>query len=83
VALGLLLRSRLKETPVFEQLRRNNAVVRSPVTEVLKTSLRPMLCAWGARLGDNSLAYINESFVIVYVTQQFEIDAGRAGIGYG
>jgi MFS transporter, MHS family, shikimate and dehydroshikimate transport protein len=73
VALGLLLRSRLKETPVFEQLRRNNAVVRSPVTEVLKTSLRPMLCAWGARLGDNSLAYIYESFVIVYVTQQLHM----------
>ncbi|WP_233835857.1 MFS transporter [Paraburkholderia sp. ZP32-5] len=73
VALGLLLRSRLKETPVFEQLRRSNAVVRSPVTEVLKTSLRPMLCAWGARLGDNSLAYIYESFVIVYVTQQLHM----------
>jgi MFS family permease len=32
-----------------------------------------MLCAWGARLGDNSLAYIYESFVIVYVTQQLHM----------
>jgi metabolite-proton symporter len=73
VALGLLLRSRLKETPVFEELRRKKAVVRAPITEVLRTSLRPMLCAWGARLGDNSLAYIYESFVIVYVTQQLHM----------
>jgi MHS family shikimate/dehydroshikimate transporter-like MFS transporter len=73
VALGLLLRSRLKETPVFEELRRNKAVVRAPITELLQTSLRPMLCAWGARLGDNSLAYIYESFVIVYVTQQLHM----------
>ncbi|MEM5383847.1 MFS transporter [Paraburkholderia phymatum] len=73
VAMGLLLRSRLKETPVFEELRRNKAVVRAPITEVLRTSLRPMLCAWGARLGDNSLAYIYESFVIVYVTQQLHM----------
>jgi MFS family permease len=32
-----------------------------------------MLCAWGARLGDNSLAYIYESFVIVYATQQLHM----------
>jgi metabolite-proton symporter len=73
VALGLLLRSRLKETPVFLELQKKNAVVRSPLREVFKTSLRPMLCAWGARLGDNSLAYIYESFVIVYVTQQLHM----------
>jgi MFS transporter, MHS family, shikimate and dehydroshikimate transport protein len=73
VGLGLLLRSRLKETPVFEELRRSKAVVRAPITELLHTSRRPMLCAWGARLGDNSLAYIYESFVIVYVTQQLHM----------
>ncbi|WP_206093544.1 MFS transporter [Pandoraea sp. ISTKB] len=73
VALGVLLRSQLKETPVFEALRRKNAVVRAPLTEVFRHSLRPMLCAWGARLGDNSLAYIYESFVIVYVTQQLHM----------
>ncbi|HEY0297352.1 MAG TPA: MFS transporter [Bordetella sp.] len=73
VLLGLIIRSRLKETPVFEQIRRDGAVSRAPITEVLRTSLRPMLCAWGARLGDNSLAYIYESFVIVYVTQQLKL----------
>jgi len=73
VLLGLVLRSRLKETPVFEALRKKNAVVKSPLKEVFSTSLRPMLCAWGARLGDNSLAYIYESFVIVYVTQQLHM----------
>lgn len=73
VLLGVLLRSRLKETPVFERLRRQQALVRAPIREVFRTSLRPMLCAWGARLGDNSLAYIYESFVIVYVTQQLHM----------
>ena len=73
VTLGLFLRSRLKETPAFEALRRNRAVVRAPITELMRSSLRPMLCAWGARLGDNSLAYIYESFVIVYVTQQLHM----------
>jgi MFS transporter, MHS family, shikimate and dehydroshikimate transport protein len=55
---------------VFEELRRKNRLERAPVKEVFRISLRPLLCAWGARLGDNSLAYIYESFVIVYATQQ-------------
>lgn len=73
VMLGLVLRSTLKETPVFEELRKKKALVKAPIKEVFSTSLRPMLCAWGARLGDNSLAYIYESFVIVYVTQELHM----------
>jgi MFS transporter, MHS family, shikimate and dehydroshikimate transport protein len=73
VGVGLVLRSRLQETPVFEAMRQRNQLARTPVREVFRTSLRPMLCAWGARLGDNSLAYIYESFVIVYATQQLHV----------
>jgi MHS family shikimate/dehydroshikimate transporter-like MFS transporter len=73
VAVGLVFRVRLKETPIFEEMRRKNRLERAPIKEVFRTSLRPMLCAWGARLGDNSLAYIYESFVIVYATQQLHM----------
>jgi MHS family shikimate/dehydroshikimate transporter-like MFS transporter len=73
VAVGLILRSTLKETPIFIELQQKNAIVKAPIKEVFRTSLRPMLCAWGARLGDNSLAYIYESFVIIYVTQQLHM----------
>jgi MFS family permease len=54
-------------------MQKKNATVKAPVKEVFRTSMRPMLCAWGARLGDNSLAYIYESFVIVYFTQQLHM----------
>lgn len=70
VAIGMIFRATLKETPVFEELKKRNKRSRAPVKEVFRTSLRPLLCAWGARLGDNSLAYVYESFVIVYVTKQ-------------
>jgi MHS family shikimate/dehydroshikimate transporter-like MFS transporter len=73
VALGLLLRITLKETPIFTELQQTHALARAPIGEVFRTARREMLCAWGARLGDNSLAYIYESFVIVYVTQQLGI----------
>ncbi|EJW13504.1 integral membrane transport protein [Rhodovulum sp. PH10] len=70
VAIGMIFRTTLKETPVFRALKERNKRARAPVKEVFRTSLRPLLCAWGARLGDNSLAYVYESFVIVYVTKQ-------------
>lgn len=73
VVIGLVLRSALKESPLFEEIKQSKAVVKAPVREVFRTSLRPILCAWGARMGDNSLAYIYESFVIVYVTQQLHM----------
>jgi MHS family shikimate/dehydroshikimate transporter-like MFS transporter len=76
VALGVILRSTLKETPIFLEMQHKHEVVKAPVKEVFRTSLRPLLCAWGARLGDNSLAYIYESFVIVYVTQQLHMQRG-------
>ena len=73
VMVGLIFRATLKETPVFEELKEKNARSKAPIKEVFRTSLRPLLCAWGARMGDNSLAYVYESFVIVYVTQQLKL----------
>ncbi len=70
VILGVILRASLKETPIFAELAKKRRTSRSPVREVFRVARRPLLCAWGARLGDNSLAYIYESFVIVYATHQ-------------
>lgn len=70
VFVGLFLRLRILETPVFEEVKEAQEVVRAPIAEVWRTSKRSLFCAWGARMGDNSIAYIFEAFVIVYVTQQ-------------
>ncbi len=68
VVIGLILRLTLHETPVFEQLGARKKTS-APVTEVFRDYRRPLFCAWGARLGDGSLAYFYESFIIVYATQ--------------
>jgi MFS family permease len=70
VVFGLVLRASLKETPVFSEIAKRGHTARYPIREVFRVARRSMLCAWGARIGDNSLAYIYESFVIVYCTQQ-------------
>lgn len=70
VGIGIIIRLRLVETPIFDELKKSGLRVKWPLAEVLKTSKRQLFCAWGARMGDNSLAYVFESFVIVYVTQE-------------
>uniref|UniRef100_A0A372INN8 MFS transporter n=2 Tax=Paracidobacterium acidisoli TaxID=2303751 RepID=A0A372INN8_9BACT len=77
VALGMLLRSTLRETPVFEHLRALGHTSRAPLRDLFAVARREIFCAWGARLGDNSLAYIYESFIIVYATQQLDIPRPR------
>lgn len=69
VVIGTVMRRHLRETPEFERLKQAGRRSRSPIREVFQTSRREIFCAWGARMGDNSLAYIYESFVIVYATQ--------------
>jgi len=73
VAFGMLLRLRLHESPIFERLKEDGHISAAPVQELFRVARRNLFCAWGARLGDNSLAYIYESFVIVYAVQQLGI----------
>lgn len=75
---GLVLRSQLGETPVFEELERLGHQAKRPIAEVFRLCRREIICAWGARIGDNSLAYIYEAFVIVYWVQDRNLP--KAGI---
>jgi MHS family shikimate/dehydroshikimate transporter-like MFS transporter len=70
VAVGLVMRLRLHETPVFQEVKKSELRVKRPLVEVFRGSPRNLFCAWGAQMGDKSLAYIFESLVIVYVTDQ-------------
>ncbi len=77
VALGLLLRAALHETPVFLHLMQQGRISRAPLRELFAQARREVWVSWGARLGDNSLAYIYESFVLVYATQQLGMPKSR------
>jgi len=70
VAVGLVMRMTLHETPVFQEVKKSDLRVKLPFVEVFRTSPRNLFCAWGAQMGDKSMAYIFESLIIVYVTQQ-------------
>jgi MFS transporter, MHS family, shikimate and dehydroshikimate transport protein len=70
VAVGLYVRLRVLETPVFSQVKETNTVVETPVLEVVRSQPRNLLVAIGARFSENGNAYIIQTFTLTYVATQ-------------
>jgi metabolite-proton symporter len=66
IVVGLLIRSRVAETPLFLQLKKAEQIERSPVTQVLRHHWREILLAAGARLNENSCFYLFSVYVLAY-----------------
>jgi metabolite-proton symporter len=74
VGVGLIIRVRIPETPVFERVKEAGTEAQRPIVEVLRTHPREVLLAMGARLAENGAFYIYTVFVLVYGTQKVGID---------
>jgi MHS family shikimate/dehydroshikimate transporter-like MFS transporter len=68
IALGLLIRVRILETPLFAELQRTKQVARAPVAEVLRHHWREILLAAGSRITENSCFYLFSAYVLTYGT---------------
>jgi MHS family shikimate/dehydroshikimate transporter-like MFS transporter len=68
VALGLFVRARLPETPVFEEIKARGQIVRSPFIEMLWKNPREFLIATGLKLSEVSWVYMLTIFLVVYAT---------------
>ncbi len=66
VAVGLFIRLRITETPDFERVRENSAIVRLPVVEVLRTNWRNVILAAGAFFVTNGAFYVYVTFIVSY-----------------
>jgi MFS family permease len=70
VGVGLIVRSRVRETPVFGRIKATRSEARMPIVEVLRRHPREILLAIGIRVAENGGFYIYTVFVLVYLTQQ-------------
>jgi MHS family shikimate/dehydroshikimate transporter-like MFS transporter len=68
VAVGLFVRARLPETPVFEAVKARGQIVRTPLFEMLLKNPRSFLIATGLKLSEVSWVYMLTIFVVVYST---------------
>ena len=77
VGVGLYIRMKVAESPVFEKLKEQakleKSVPKLPILEVLRHP-KNILLAMGARFAENGLFYIFTTFALTYVSTQLKVD---------
>ncbi|MGV9797304.1 MFS transporter [Mycobacterium sp. NPDC003449] len=68
VALGLVVRYRVSESPVFSEVKSAEDTHRSPVMETIRHQWRSLLLGIGLRFCENGSFYIYTTFILVYGT---------------
>jgi MFS family permease len=67
LALGVYVRARVSETPVFQQARARHPALKLPALEAVRRSPRNFLVVVGARLAENALGYLYPVFGVSYL----------------
>src|SRR5436190_11076031 len=68
VGIGLYVRLRVQESPSFSQLKRQNAIVRRPVWQVIKEQPREIITSAFVRMSEQAPFYLFVTFVLTYGT---------------
>jgi MHS family shikimate/dehydroshikimate transporter-like MFS transporter len=73
VALGVFIRSRIPETPVFEEMKARKDISPNPFFEAVFRNPRPFLVALGLKLSEVSWVYMLTVFVVGYATTKLAL----------
>jgi MHS family shikimate/dehydroshikimate transporter-like MFS transporter len=66
VIVGLIIRMKLAESPVFEKVQESDSRADKPIVDVVKTHPREVLTAMGMRVAENGIFYIYTVFFLAY-----------------
>ncbi|KAB8193320.1 MFS transporter [Nonomuraea phyllanthi] len=78
VFVGLWVRLKVTESPMFAEVEERGAKARMPLVEVLRTHPRALLSAFTARIGVDVAFYTFTAFIIVYLTTVLELPRSYA-----
>ena len=67
LGLGVYIRSRVSETPVFQEARARHPPLKLPALEALRRNPRNFFVVVGARLAENGLGYLYPVFGVSYL----------------
>lgn len=81
VLVGLFIRLRIMESPVFAQLKESSRVVKVPVVELLRTESRNVLLAAGLYLAHGVLFYAMTVYTLSYTTSVYGLAQNTYLIG--
>jgi MFS family permease len=68
VVIGLYVRLRVRESPAFNQVKRENAIIKLPVWQVIKEQPLEVVTSAFVRLSEQAPFYIFVTFVLAYGT---------------
>ncbi len=74
LGVGMFIRLRLLESPLFAQLRDKAKPVRVPFFEVIRRYPRNVLLAMGSRFAENGCFYIFTVFALTYAADQLKLE---------
>ncbi|RGE23653.1 MFS transporter [Leucobacter sp. wl10] len=82
IAVGLVIRLKMEETPDFTRVKEAEEVAKFPVAEMFRTQWRSLLLAAGVKISQNAIFYIITVFVLTYVGDSLGMsdDVALAGI---
>ncbi len=74
VAVGLFIRLRVVETPVFAEVQKAGTVAKVPFLEMIRSDLRNVVLAAGIYLGHGVMFYVLSVFTLSYATTQLGLE---------
>jgi MFS family permease len=81
VLTGIIIRMRMKESPVFEEIKRAGHTSDRPVKELLTESRGRLLVAFGLRVGENGSSYLYQMFALSYQAKILLVDKSIGTLG--
>jgi MFS transporter, MHS family, shikimate and dehydroshikimate transport protein len=81
VALGVGIRARILETPVFAEVVQQRATASIPVLDAIRQHPRSFVVVIGARLAENGLGYLYPVFGLTYITATLHLPRSTALTG--
>ncbi|MSQ94485.1 MAG: MFS transporter [Gemmataceae bacterium] len=76
IAVGLLIRMRILETPLFAALKANNEIAEAPVSETIKGHWRELLLIAGTRITENASFYLFTAYAVTYGKDVLKVQDG-------
>jgi MHS family shikimate/dehydroshikimate transporter-like MFS transporter len=74
VVVGLIIRSKVPESPVFDEVKNHGDIVKSPIVEVLKTDWRNIVKGIGLRIAETAGYAVSITYMISYLNSQHLAD---------
>jgi MHS family shikimate/dehydroshikimate transporter-like MFS transporter len=77
VAVGSIARRRLDETPVFEKMKEENNITKSPILETVFKEPKSLLLGIGLKITEVTWAYMLTVFCVIYAVNTLGVNRGE------